>query len=160
MQIVLLLGGNQGDIEDNFNIAEKKIELQIGHIINQSSLYESKAWGFEAENNFLNKVIICESELESSEILYNCLKIESELGRIRLDTNNYTSRTIDIDILFINNKIIKTPDSIVPHPRLQLRNFTLMPLCEVMPDFIHPIEQKTCKQLLSICNDNSKVWKI
>jgi 2-amino-4-hydroxy-6-hydroxymethyldihydropteridine diphosphokinase len=69
----------------------------------------------------------------------------------------YASRTMDIDILFVDDKCFDTPDLVVPHPRIHQRNFVLVPLCEIMPNFVHPILQKTMQELLEKCSDNGKV---
>ena len=80
------------------------------------------------------------------------------MGRIRLKKN--APRIIDIDILFFNNDIIRTPDLVVPHPEIQNRRFVLVPLKEISPYFIHPILQKTLAELLNECADKLNVQKI
>ena len=77
------------------------------------------------------------------------LEIETELGRVRHpEKAGYCSRTVDLDILYYGDQIINTEKVTVPHPRLHLRKFALMPLCEIIPDFLHPIFNLSQTQLL------------
>lgn len=155
-RVTLLIGGNQGDRVGLLKQACDMIGQQIGDIVQLSSIYESEAWGFEAEQSFLNQAVVVETRLEPHEVLGKALFIETQLGRVRLG-NGYSSRTMDIDILFVDNKCIDTPDLIVPHPRIHQRNFVLVPLCEIMPDYVHPILQKTMSNLLKTSLDKGKI---
>lgn len=155
-RVTLLIGGNQGDRVGLLKQACDMIGQQIGDIVQLSSIYESEAWGFEAEQSFLNQAVVVETRLEPHEVLGKALFIETQLGRVR-SGNGYSSRTMDIDILFVDNKCIDTPDLIVPHPRIHQRNFVLVPLCEIMPDYVHPILQKTMSNLLKTSLDKGKI---
>jgi len=155
-RVTLLIGGNQGDRVGLLKQACDMIGQQVGDIVQLSSIYESEAWGFEAEQSFLNQAVVVETRLEPHEVLGKALFIETQLGRVRLG-NGYSSRTMDIDILFVDNKCIDTPDLIVPHPRIHQRNFVLVPLCEIMPDYVHPILQKTMSNLLKTSLDKGKI---
>jgi len=157
--VYLLIGGN---LNDRFQLLEKandSIANNIGTCIKKSSIYESEPWGFEASQNFLNQVLIFTTKLRPIEVLDECQKIENELGRIR-ESANYSSRTMDIDILFYNNEIITEPRLIVPHEHLHKRRFTLEPLAELTPSFIHPLLNKSLKELLENCSDMSNVNKL
>lgn len=155
-RVTLLIGGNQGDRVGLLKQACDMIGQQIGDIVQLSSIYESEAWGFEAEQSFLNQAVVVETRLEPHEVLGKALFIETQLGRVR-SGNGYSSRTMDIDILFVDNKCIDAPDLIVPHPRIHQRNFVLVPLCEIMPDYVHPILQKTMSNLLKTSLDKGKI---
>ena len=137
----LSLGSNIGDRKKNLEDAKKNILEKIGDIITQSSIYETEPWGFHAEQNFFNQVIAITTHLQPMDLLKKSLAIESKLGRERT-SENYESRPIDIDILFYGHKIINESKLIVPHPELHKRNFVLIPLNELDPDFRHPIKQK------------------
>jgi 2-amino-4-hydroxy-6-hydroxymethyldihydropteridine diphosphokinase len=139
--------------------AKSEIQQELGVIENESSIYETAAWGFESENHFLNQVVFILTEHEAREILKKCQKIENKLGRTR-GSDQYASRTMDIDILFFNDGIINEPELIVPHQHIHKRRFTLDPLAEIAPDFVHPVLNKTLKQLLKDCSDNSEVKKV
>ena len=132
------------------------IEQQIGMIVKKSSIYETEAWGFDAEQNFLNQAVVVETRLSAHEVLDKALSIEAQLGRVRTG-NGYASRTMDIDILFVDDKCIDTPDLVVPHPRIHQRNFVLVPLCEIMPDYVHPKMNKTIANLLKTSSDKGEV---
>ncbi len=158
--IVTILGSNS---ENKHRQLKKATHLlsAVGEIIQKSSFYETEPWGFEACENFLNQVIVFETPLKPSDFLRHCLEVEKQLGRVRNPNGpRYTSRSIDIDILFCDSQIIDTPELIIPHPRLCERLFVLAPLAEIMPDFIHPDKQKSIQELLSICPDHSTVKKI
>ena len=115
----------------------------------RSSAYTTEPWGFEAEEWFLNELLVVDTELEPDDLMDELLKIEAELGRVRHpEVRGYCSRTVDLDILYYGDKIIKTDKVTIPHPRLHLRKFALMPLCEVVPDFLHPVFNLSQTQLL------------
>ena len=155
--IVTILGSNSGD---KYQLLRKAAQLmsKVGTIMKESSFYETEPWGFKADENFLNQVIIIDTPLEPAEFLHYCLDVEKQLGRVRNPEGpRYSSRPIDIDILFCDSQTIDTPELTVPHPRLCERRFVLAPLAEVLPDFIHPDKQKSIQELLSICPDHSIV---
>lgn len=157
---ILLLGGNLGNTKEIFNKCLLQINRQVGRINTTSALYESEPWGFAHEQYFLNQVVHCQTHLSAEETLEACMNIEAELGRIRSKSDGYAARAIDIDILFYNHDIIKTTFLEVPHPRLHLRKFTLLPLQEILPSFVHPAKGKTIAELLEICEDNSEVVRL
>jgi 2-amino-4-hydroxy-6-hydroxymethyldihydropteridine diphosphokinase len=103
-------------------------------------------------------VIKLETELKAEELLRGILAIEIELGRERKE--KWGSRTIDIDILLFDDQIIDTPDLKIPHPFLHERRFSLGPLCEIAPDLIHPIFQKSIRELLADLSDTLFVKKL
>lgn len=155
MLFYLCLGGNVGDTRHYLEKAVEQIGRRIGKVFRKSAIFESEPWGFSAERNFLNQVVVVSSELEPAEVLSTCLQIEAEQGRVRNGTG-YQSRCIDIDIIFIDSLIIDTPRLKVPHPLMQDRKFVLMPLCGIAPDFVHPVFGKTVRQMLDECGDKSK----
>ncbi len=157
MNYVVLLGGNIGDRKSYLDNAVSQIRSQCGSVSNLSFLYESKAWGEQNQKDFLNQVIVVNSELNPERFLETILSIEKYLGRIRY--RKWGERVIDIDILYIDDFIIDTKSLKVPHPYIQDRRFTLVPLSELIPDFIHPILLKTQVQLLSDCKDDLDVKK-
>jgi 2-amino-4-hydroxy-6-hydroxymethyldihydropteridine diphosphokinase len=150
----LLLGGNVGNTREFITLACSSIEDIVGHITLASSLYESEPWGFSSNQNFINQVVEINTELSAPELLEICKTIEKKLGRETKTTNTYKSRVVDIDILFFNSTITTLPELTIPHPRLHLRRFTLEPLAEIIPNFIHPVLKLSVKKLLDSCNDN------
>lgn len=155
-KIFLLLGSNIEPRIKYLEEAEQKISDIIGHIVQRSEIYESEALGFSADQTFFNRVLLLSSRLSAVDVLKRIYLIEQELGRKRLSTG-YSSRTIDIDILYFNNDIISTEKLIVPHPRLHERRFTLSPLTEIAPNFVHPVLKLDNNKLLQICSDDSIV---
>ena len=157
----VLFGSNMGDKKAIFDQACLLINNRCGHVVQVSSAYESEPWGFETKEWFLNRLIIVETELKPEEMMRQLLDIEAELGRVRHpDAEGYTSRTADLDILYYGSRIVLTESLTIPHPRLHLRRFTLLPLCELAPEFVHPAFNLTQTELLKRCFDFSEVRKI
>jgi len=153
--IYIQLGSNMGNRKSYIEKSMQQIEQEIGNIICSSKIYESSPWGVSIQNHFLNSVIKIESELSSSILLKKLQEIENNLGRVRL--RKWGERTIDIDILFYNNEIIKTEKLNIPHPLLHERKFVLIPLSKIAPNYIHPILKKNVSDLLSECKDSQQV---
>lgn len=158
--IVLLIGGNMGD---RLSFLKKTIHLlceQLGKIKQQSSIYETTAWGFESED-FFNMALVLETKHGLLECLDITQGIEKELGRKQKSKNeNYSRRCMDIDIIFYENLIYNDDRLNIPHPRMLERKFVLIPLNEILRDYIHPLVLKTIGTLLSECEDQSEVKKI
>ena len=145
----ILFGSNQGDKEALLEQACTLINDRCGLLVERSSAYTTEPWGFEAEEWFLNELLVVETEMEPDELMDALLGIEKELGRVRdPKKKGYTSRTVDLDILYYGDKVINTEKVTVPHPRLHLREFALLPLCEIIPDFLHPVFNLSQTQLL------------
>ncbi len=153
---VILLGSNLGDRFHNLQLAEEKILLSFSSILLQSNVYRTAPWGNTDQDDFLNKVVVVNSEKDAFCILEELLKIESEIGRTR--TAKWAARTIDLDLLYLGKEIIQSERLTVPHPHIQDRRFTLIPLCEVLPDFVHPLFQLSNKELLMQTTDKSDVY--
>lgn len=158
-KVYLLLGGNLGNKREIFAQAKQLISQQIGRVTGHSALYETEPWGFESSDLFWNQVLEITTTLTPEEVLAQTQHIEITLGRIR-KSDQYVSRIIDIDILFIDDLIIQTEKLIIPHPRIQERRFALVPLCELVPALIHPVLGKPIQQLLNDCPDKLNVEKV
>lgn len=156
--VFVLLGSNLGDRELLVNQASKMIGERCGKIVAKSRLYESEPWGFKSEHWFLNQVVKVETAFSPDALMGVLLEIEKELGRDRsVPHEGYVSRPMDLDILYFGNEIIDTQMVNAPHPRLHERRFTLLPLCDIAPDYVHPVMKKTNLQLLDECQDAGKV---
>ena len=153
----LLLGSNLKNPEQQLSSARNLIAAEIGEIIDTSSLYATAAWGNTNQPDFLNQVIVINTDFSAETLMETILKTEENMGRIRTQKN--APREIDIDILFFNNDIIQLSELIIPHPLLQERKFVLIPLNEIAPHFKHPILLKTTQELLEMCTDSLDVQK-
>ncbi len=145
----LSLGSNKGDRIGFVQQATSLLNATDGiSLIRTSAFYESEPWGMEAETWFVNAVVEVKTTLSPQSLLAECQRIESQLGRKRIEgEKGYQDRTIDIDILFYNKEIINDENLVIPHKFLHLRAFTLVPLLELIPNFEHPILHKTITQL-------------
>ena len=156
MSIVYLgLGTNLGDRKQNINKAIGAISLKMS-ISKQSSLYETTAWGYTDQPNFLNQVIQVETNLSPLRLLNFLKKTEVELGRV--ENFRYGPRLIDIDILFYDDLIKTTSRLQIPHPRIPERAFVLVPLNEIAPGYVHPVLKKTIAELLTKLPNKTGVW--
>jgi 2-amino-4-hydroxy-6-hydroxymethyldihydropteridine diphosphokinase len=155
MHVFLSLGGNLGNTQEIFEQCYPMIENKVGPILEQSSLYRTAAWGLTDQADFINQVILLETNLHPEDILTEIQAIEKELGRER--TITWGPRTLDLDILFIDQQIIQTNDLRVPHPHIQDRKFILIPLQEIAGEYVHPVCKKTMLQLLQETNDTTAV---
>lgn len=153
--VFLQTGGNLGNRLQNLEIANQKIEYSIGKITQYSSIYETEAWGITDQPSFLNQVLHVQTALSPNELMGKIHTIEKEMGRIR--TIKMGPRSIDIDILFFNNAIVKQPLITIPHPFIEKRRFVLVPLNEIAPVFMHPVLEKSIAALLAECMDLSAV---
>jgi 2-amino-4-hydroxy-6-hydroxymethyldihydropteridine diphosphokinase len=153
----LLIGGNLGDRAAYLEQAIKQIEALCGRITHTSSIYETAAWGNTNQPAFYNQAIQLNTSLPPETLLAQLLAIEIEMGRVR--TQKYGPRTIDLDILMIDDKVIDTQALTIPHPQLHNRRFALLPLAEIAPSLHHPILDKTVSELLVNCPDTLDVQK-
>ncbi len=146
------LGCNQGVRIENLHKATLEIQKKVGTIKRASSIYETPAWGFEGPD-FLNACLCVHTELSAEELLTQLLEIEISMGRVRSSELKYTSRSIDLDVLFYADQIISTEFLTVPHPRLALRNFILFPMSEIAPNWVDPKLKKSILELLAASPD-------
>ena len=155
----LLLGTNLGNRKLNLQKSLKALENKAGTISHISAVYETEPWGFEAETAFLNMAIRMKTAFSPLELLRVAKEIEQQMGRTETTGNGYTSRPMDIDILFFNNEVINVENLTIPHPLLAERKFALLPLFEICPEYVHPILGITVSELLDKCTDEGKVTK-
>jgi 2-amino-4-hydroxy-6-hydroxymethyldihydropteridine diphosphokinase len=144
-KIFLALGSN---IENRKQYVEKAILLlrEKIHDVTIAPLFETKPQYFEDQNTFLNTVLSGSTDLELRELLQFTKTIEKKVGRVERFRNG--PREIDIDILFYDNVVYKAEDLEIPHPRLQERDFVLLPFSDINADFFHPVLKKTIRELL------------
>jgi len=153
-KIYISLGSNKGDRLKNLQDAINLIFEKIGKINIISKVYNSPAFGFEG-SDFLNCCVILETDIAPDEIMLALLEIETSMGRAREANAGYESRTIDLDILFVDEDVLETKLLKVPHPELHKRKFVLKPLLEIAPKLTHPTLHKNVADLLETCEDTS-----
>jgi 2-amino-4-hydroxy-6-hydroxymethyldihydropteridine diphosphokinase len=154
----LLIGGNEGDRSAYLQETIRRIRYPGSKLLRQSSVYETAAWGKTGQPSFLNQALILETPMDAPALMEALLATEEELGRVR--TERYGSRTVDIDILFFNEEVIRLSWLTIPHPEVARRRFALTPLDEIAPGYVHPVLQKTIHVLLAECEDQLEVKKL
>lgn len=154
----ILLGSNRGRRKDYLNKAKRLVAANSGAILKESSIYETAAWGKTDQKAFLNQVIVITTDLAAEKLMESLLDIEQQLGRIR--TEKFGPRTIDLDILFFDDLVMKSKLVTLPHPAIQDRRFVLVPLAELSPRKVHPVYKQTISSLLKKCTDTLAVIPI
>ena len=145
-KVWIALGSNMGEGRKNLDLAIKMMN-ERGVLVEKVSTYiETEPYGYTEQDNFVNAVCIAETKLSPRELLETLLKIELDMGRVRII--KWGPRLIDLDILFYEDLIIDEEDFKVPHIEIQKRSFVLEPMNEISPDKIHPVFKKTVNQLL------------
>jgi 2-amino-4-hydroxy-6-hydroxymethyldihydropteridine diphosphokinase len=158
MKVYLGIGSNLGNREQNLENALQAMAQRAGNLVAVSPVYETEPFGFDSHDQFLNIVVVIETALTPYKILDQIRIIENGLGR-KGETEKYISRTIDIDLLFYENQIIDSAELIVPHPRMHERKFVLVPFCDIAPEFIHPVLNRSIREILETSRDKSIVKK-
>ncbi len=141
------IGSNLGNKVENcrkaINLIEKMPSLTLKE---QSPLFRTEPVGVSGQDWYVNCVISLWSEIPAHQILKQLLSIETAMGRER--RRKWDPRPIDLDILLFGNRIIHDQDLQVPHPLMHLRKFVLVPMVQLAPDMMHPIINKTMRELL------------
>ncbi len=147
-----------GNKFEHLQTAVDLIFEELGGVEKISSVYQTPAMGFEGDD-FLNCVIWIRSWFSPKEVLEKILSIEKKMGRVRDSSQRFTSRIIDVDILFVDDLEIQTKDLTIPHPEIPNRKFVLQPMTEINANFIHPKLHKNMTWLLAHSADESVLGK-
>jgi len=158
-EVYLSMGSNIGNRMDylRFGIKELKRELKLVAI---SSIYETEPWGYSDETPYLNLVAQFKTQLNVQELIHFSQNLEKTAGRILKKQSlksDYQARTLDIDVLFYDRQIVRETNVEIPHPRLHLRNFVLIPFAEINGSFVHPVFNKTIDELIADCSDKLEI---
>jgi len=150
------LGSNMGD---RTGACRRALELlsRAGRVTAVSTFYCTEPVGYKEQDEFINAAAEIETDLSPHDLLKQCREIEDRLGRIRVI--RWGPRALDLDILLYGNSVVNTPSLTIPHPRMNLRGFVLVPLCEIAPRVVHPVLNKTIEQLLRELKDLHRVVK-
>jgi len=154
----LSLGTNQGNTLKNLQRAVDAISEKIGIIRRISPVYKTASWGFKSAD-FLNGCVEVSTRLNPDKLVEGLQAIEASMGRLRSEDTTYADRKIDIDILFFDTEIIFSKNLIVPHKEMLKRKFVMVPLSDIAPGLIHPIEKKSVAACAASCSDSSPVEK-
>ncbi|MFB6258089.1 MAG: 2-amino-4-hydroxy-6-hydroxymethyldihydropteridine diphosphokinase [Flavobacteriales bacterium] len=146
-RVYLLIGGNLGERERVQEEALRSVEAECGPAFSRSLLYKSAPWGFDHERDFLNRVVGIDSRHSPRGLLRQLLRIERP----------YQGRTLDLDILYFEDRIVREETLKIPHPRIPERRFTLLPLCEIAPGMEDPLREKSVRTMLGECPDPIEV---
>ena len=156
--IYLSIGSNLGNRKKNIEKTKFKLYSKGINIIRSSNYYETLSWPNPNNPKFYNIILKVSSDLKILELLRICKQIETSLGRKKAPKNS--PRTCDIDIIDYNQKI--TVNGInVPHPRMHLRNFVLIPLFEIEKNWRYPNSKRYIKNLIfSLSNSDIRSIKL
>ena len=154
----LILGSNIGDPVSSLQNALYRIETDVGNVVRTSSIYITEPWGFKDQPPFYNQVVEIETNFNAFDTLKKVLAIEKSMGRMRKE--KWAERIIDIDILYFEDQVINKENLAIPHPGIPDRRFVLIPLCELIPDQIHPVLKVSNADLLKSTKDHLGVKKI
>lgn len=155
--VVIGLGSNIGDRKEYLELAILEVENFLDSEAICSKIYQSKAWGFQSEDQFLNCCISLKTDLSPEEVLKGTKAIEKILGRVKKSKKNiYQSRVIDLDILYFDDVVLAHENLTIPHPLIYDRMFVIRPLADILPRFIDPVKKVSIMELLAQCNDENE----
>ncbi|MBN4070898.1 2-amino-4-hydroxy-6-hydroxymethyldihydropteridine diphosphokinase [Crocinitomix catalasitica] len=147
-EIYIAIGSNLGDREGNFMKAFTMIEREVGIILKKSSFLRTEPEGFDSSEQFLNAVLLAKTGLSAAEAMKTVKNIEKSMGRVNSDKERYFDRIIDLDIIDYGGEVFETNGLILPHPRMHLRSFVLIPLAEIDSEWLHPRLNRTISDLI------------
>ncbi|MCH7940322.1 MAG: 2-amino-4-hydroxy-6-hydroxymethyldihydropteridine diphosphokinase [Candidatus Marinimicrobia bacterium] len=157
-RVILGLGSNLGDRAGHLAAAARRLAASDGiAVVAASSIYETAPLGVtDRQPDYLNQVLVLETDMPPEELLQVCQNLEQERGRTS-SHRPLSPRTLDIDLIVYGASVTASPSLILPHPRYHQRRFVLLPLAQVQPDFRDPVTGRTIGELLDACEDHSSV---
>ena len=147
--IYLSLGSNMGNRAANLRQAVSLLPPQM-MVKAKSKVYETTPWGYTEQDDFLNQAVKATTYLEPGPLLKHIKRLEVAMGRAA--SFRHGPRLIDIDILFYDDEAFESPSLVIPHPHLHERGFVLLPLMDIAPDLIHPVTNKSIREMAAFCS--------
>ena len=158
MRVYLGLGSNLGSREEYLRAALHGLSDRSIKVVKCASVYATQPRDLLDQPWFLNTAVEANTALDPHELLVRCLQIEEENHRTR--DSNKGPRTLDIDIIFYGNEILRQRGLTIPHPSFSTRRFVLLPLDEIAADYTDPLSLKTIRDLLVVCGDQGEVRRV
>lgn len=158
-KVILSLGSNSGNKKANILEAINLTHNHAATIIKTSALYQTPSWGFKGQD-FYNCALLVHTNKQPEDLLNTLLAIEKKMGRERADVQVYQDRSIDIDIISYNNIVINSENLKIPHPHMYKRNFVLLPVHDICPEWEHPVLLKNIEQMIKTSADETKCTRI
>jgi 2-amino-4-hydroxy-6-hydroxymethyldihydropteridine diphosphokinase len=152
------LGSNLGDRRARLHEALERLGSGLVTLRRRSSLYRTDPVEVTGQDEFLNQVVAAEADMGPADLVRSLLEVERALGRVR--TRDKGPREIDLDLLLHGDARVAQEGVEIPHPRLHLRRFVLVPLVEIAPEVVHPVFELTARQLLDRCPDHGRVRRL
>ncbi len=156
----LSIGSNLGDRLSNLQFAINSLKAIDCEILATSSIYESEPIGFSADQTFFNAALKVHTFANEEELMTSLLNIEKIAGRERNNSKEYTSRPLDLDIIFFNDHVVDTDFLNIPHPRYRERKFVLLPLIEIQRELCDPTDLKPLSEILVTSGDTSEIKRL
>lgn len=154
--LLLSVGGNLDNSREKFSCLWQLVEEKVGKVESLSHYYRTAPWGFVSENAFVNAAAKVRTALSPMQALDATQEIERLLGRrVKSTDGQYHDRVIDIDLIGCGETVIRNGRLILPHPLMEQRKFVLKPLCDICPEWVHPLLHKDVRTLLAECTDAS-----
>ena len=147
--VYLALGSNLGNRAANLKEALASLSPQM-EVKAKSKVYETPPWGHTEQEKFFNQVVMVKTYLEPEPLLKHLKRLEVALGRKASFQNG--PRLIDIDILFYDDLVLESPALVIPHPHVHERGFVLLPMLDIAPDLVHPVKQRSVRDMLAGCD--------
>lgn len=159
MRYYFSLGANQGDRMLNIQKAVSFLE-GMGRLVSKSSIYRTDPIDMpEGTEDFFNLVLMVDSDYSPAEMLKKIKQFEKKMGREK-KSSGHGPRTIDIDILMVDEMVVNDEKLVIPHIRMARRAFVLIPLLEIVPDMVHPISKKSFRKILNELHGKQRIDKI
>ncbi len=158
VQSVVQLGGNMPGTLEKIRAFPAWITEKGFEVTEASPIYGTSPWGMEGVPDFLNQVLLIQTSTTPEVFFQTLLQYEAHCGRTRHQESGYVSRIMDVDLLLFGETILALPELVIPHPRMHLRNFILLPLAALSPKLIHPVLKKSMQELLLACPDKGEVY--